>query len=271
MPALVCVADAAVCDAHWFAEVVDEHRPDRVVALNAEPTLETVASLAARLNRLTPDKLLVVGGGTVLDTARLAALSLRLGVRAPIFFSRGRQGLLPVPDRLIGPAAVGQMIAVPTTLGTGAETSAVACLLVGDRRRLVMAEALRADVARYFPNCYSTLPGHLIADAILEVVLRVIGPYVVNDAGPADAAAACALRRVDRISEAARTHDPTALAELARLSGETHSPAFSQGRQPFAAPLWYIANELSAATGTSKMHAHRQLLAPWLDAVKRQG
>src|SRR5690606_41617741 len=75
---------------------------------------------------------------------------------------------LPAGARRRAPLAV-----VPTTLGTGAETSRSACIQVHGRKRLVFGDGLRPDSAVHTPAATDTLPDDLIAEGVLEALLRL--------------------------------------------------------------------------------------------------
>jgi NADP-dependent alcohol dehydrogenase len=164
-----------------------------------------------------------------------------------------------------------EIVAIPTTLGTGAERSAAACVAVAGRRRLILGQELRADRAVYHPSCYETVGEKDLRRALLEVALRLLGPYVVSSAGPADRLAAKALAGCLRLMGGVIGKERDALRDFARISGATHGPAFTVGRRPFSSPLWYLANEVSCVAGVTKMEAHEALAIPCLEAIGRFG
>jgi NADP-dependent alcohol dehydrogenase len=266
--AATVLADEAVVNLPWFEAALTHCPVADVVRVRANPTWDNVDALARRLRSRGPEEVWVIGGGAVGDMARLARRVWCRGDPLRTALTRGRQGYVFIDaHRSCGPT-IG---VIPTTLGTGAEASAAACVLVDGRRRLVLSRGLRADFVVYVPEAYQTLSDQTLRQGLLEVIARVMGPYIVSRATPADAAAAEAWRRLDALSRRLMDRDTGSLGELARLSAWTHGADFAEGRPAFSSPLWYLANEVSTAATTTKMTAHEALVGPCLTAADRYG
>lgn len=210
---------------------------------------------------------LAVGGGSVLDLAKLACVASGGGPAGDALRGSGRSGLVVLP-----PATVPQRrVLVPTTIGTGAEVSAVACLVDGEAKRLVLGEPLRSDCAVLDPALTRSAPRRLLAEGVLEALLRVAGPYAATPPrreplSVPDSLALWLMRELtgvgERVTRGEGAGEPGdgLRVTAAQLSAYTHAGWALAGRAPFGWKLWYLANELSAAYGIRKMEAIACLL-----------
>jgi alcohol dehydrogenase len=244
--------------------------PDLVV--RASPTAEEVTTCHERLCRDDPTSIIALGGGSVLDLATLASIEAIPKVLAII--GKSRSGLCVLPDDT---RAVLPRIAVPTTLGTGAEVSAAACCDTARGKHLLLGHVLRPEYACVDPVLTRSLPGRLIGEAIVEILARVLIPFsqkaeergiiLVSDS------VACASLTVlshlawDCHAEAARVASDQGRLTLATISSHTHSGWGQVGRHPFASPVWFVATEVSYVFGWKKAFATARLLPVWAQLV----
>ncbi|WJV47450.1 iron-containing alcohol dehydrogenase [Streptomyces flavofungini] len=223
----------------------------------ADCDLETSVRLSERL--VDADWVVAAGGGSVMDAVALA----RLFTAAPDTVARirlggGRPGLVrgPAPSEL-GPHP--RLIAVPTTVGTAAEVSAAATVLVGGHRKLVMHPQLAADVACLDPAATRTLPPSALREGALEAILRLCNGYLPRPGQrfppTADAEARDLLRDL-----AHTTVSGGSALDVAVLSARTVLGFATVGRDSFAGKVWYLANELSTVAGVRKMSATAALV-----------
>jgi NADP-dependent alcohol dehydrogenase len=258
----------------WLVESVREaHRHHRLVArpVHRAPTFDDLEATAAWLADRPCAPLLAVGGGSVLDVAKLSAIAV--GSRATL--AHVRRGARRAGYVLLSSALTrgGPLLALPTTIGTGAEVSAVACVDDEDGHRTLVGSArLRPDVAILDPLATRTLPVRLVREGALEALLRVAGPEIASPSTMpmARLEAHDLSRRLASALDACRDQDgpdDDLRLALAQLSGATHCGWALAGRSPFPSPLWFVANELSKVLGVTKMAATGLLLAPWLQRV----
>ncbi|MCE0539273.1 iron-containing alcohol dehydrogenase [Kineosporia rhizophila] len=200
------------------------------------------------------DVTVVVGGGAVLDRVKLATLDHDYAG-----WTRTRSGLVALRP---GPGRKAPLVAVPTTLGTGAEASAVALGHLGERRLLVMDRSLRPTAYAHDPTAYLTLPGALLREGLAEILSRLVGPVVGDAVGePLTDTVCLALiaRLVERADEVVTAldagHEPglAALGEAARIGVLGHSDHVQRPHQPWAVKLWALANEVAGLTGGAKI------------------
>ncbi|BFO21405.1 hypothetical protein SHKM778_77930 [Streptomyces sp. KM77-8] len=210
--------------------------------------------------------MVAVGGGSVIDQAKLAVCLLEDHETYARLAVPQRSGMVTLPGRA---RRGSRLVAVPTTVGTGTELSAVACMDTDRGKRLIISEMLRPDVAVIDAEATATLPVELLAEGVLEALFRVVSPYIGDhqDLPTEDALAETIAERLvllgHEVRDARRTgHHPVARlrGEIAKLSGLSHAGWLVLGRHPYAVKGWLIANELSWALKVRKMTAVAALL-----------
>ncbi|MFE9631882.1 iron-containing alcohol dehydrogenase [Streptomyces sp. NPDC006463] len=248
-----------VVDAHQpgLADVIGRvPRAARTDLIRLDPEgcdLEASVSLAERLRDF--DCVVSVGGGSIMDAVALARLfTAAHETQDRIRLGGGRPGLVRGPAM----SALGRhprLVAVPTTVGTAAEVSAAATVLVGGHRKLVMHPLLAADVVALDPVATHSLPRPLVREGALEAILRLCNGYVPRPPGhrfppTADAEALDLLRDLVHAVVADRPS-----LDVAVLSARTILGFASVGRDAFAGKVWYLANELASMADVRKMQA----------------
>jgi NADP-dependent alcohol dehydrogenase len=243
----------------------------RFPVTSASPGAEEVSELAAKLRAGCP--LVAVGGGTVLDLGKVATIAAHSAeVEAWARHGRHRCGIVLLPTRV--PARVAPLVCVPTTLGTGAEVSAGACVVSRCRKRLLIGHQLRPEHFVLVPSATRGLSRGVRATAALEAVLRIAGPFVGSPGHPlADTLAPRLVTELARAGDALATTDPTdgQLLRFSRLAASGHGTVVHSGRNPFGSRLWYVANETASVLGVSKMQATAGLLPAFFAMVAGGG
>ncbi|MFL6196126.1 MAG: iron-containing alcohol dehydrogenase family protein [Thermoanaerobaculia bacterium] len=153
--------------------------------VEANPRASTVDRMAEWAKAEGATLVLGVGGGSVLDAAKAAAMVMTNGGAAASYEGRDRYAEKPLP-----------FIAVPTTCGTGSEVTWVSVLTVEERyaKISVKGEAMFPDWAVVDPELLRTLPGRLVAwtgmDALTHALEAATGRRAnpVSDTLAADAA-----------------------------------------------------------------------------------
>ncbi|MEV1004628.1 daptide-type RiPP biosynthesis dehydogenase [Nonomuraea sp. NPDC050202] len=252
-------------------QVVKAGREAELTVLPGPGTLAGVLDLAGRLRGI--ELVVGVGGGSLLDQAKLLTLLYeRPAARARLSVPQ-RSGMTVLPQ---GTERAVRLVAVPTTLGTGAELSTVACLEYPQGKRLVSGECLRPDIAVLDPVATDTLPAELISEGVLEALFRLVSLYAGDHADlPTEDALAEAVavrlvtagHQVRRARSSGRPVDRALRLEIAKLSGLTHQEWIHLGRTAFANKGWLIANEVSGVLGVRKMRAVAALLPPLWRAI----
>ncbi|WP_256999528.1 daptide-type RiPP biosynthesis dehydogenase [Microbacterium sp. SZ1] len=235
-------------------------RPTDVAELDpAAVDAETILEIAERIARRPPEVILAVGGGTVLDAAKLAALALAPGRSLQFALERAQsEALTFLPD---APPPV-DLVAVPTTLGTSSETNSVSILTNTRGHRLVIGRALRPRHALLDEENLLTLTAAQVREGALEAFLRLAGAST----GPARSARAhddaVALGRAILETADGRVDSGEGRLRLGRLSAATQRSAALRGPDPYAPRHWYVANEVAFHLGVRKMSATAATIAP---------
>ena len=224
-----CEARGAVDDVRRFLGGASVH----VFAdIGPEPPEEQVRAGIDALERFSPDTILAVGGGSVLDAAKAMRLfyeSPELQMRElalPFLDARKRVAGYPQIDHTV------RLVAVPTTAGTGSEVSPAAVITVGDRKVTLVDYSLVPDMAIVEPRLTLTMPPHVTADTGVDALTHALEAAVSIFASPyTDAFAMQAvnltLRNLPRAyAEGSDLEARTAMANAATIAGLAFSNAF---------------------------------------------
>jgi choline dehydrogenase len=141
-----------------------------------EPTFELVAETAAWLASARPAVLVAIGGGSALDLAKAARLVAGQGQPFRRFVDGQAAVAAPAVD----------LIAVPTTSGTGSEVSGGSVVLdAADGRKLGVAHPLmRAQDALVDPLLTASLPRDATAWTGADALAQAIGGAIVANGNP---------------------------------------------------------------------------------------
>jgi alcohol dehydrogenase class IV len=162
-----------------------------------DSSTEVVESCAAAAKEAGADSFLAVGGGSVMDTAKVADAVFTHGGTAAEqegFF------LMPREDDGMGrPLEIAPLACIPTTAGTGSEVSMAA--VIKDPERKVKIEIadfpLFPRLAILDPETTRTLPASVAAATGMDAVTHAIEGYVSTDWSPhQDARSLQALRMI---------------------------------------------------------------------------
>jgi 4-hydroxybutyrate dehydrogenase len=141
---------------------------------SGEPTDQMVEALYADIKKTGPHKrIIAMGGGTVLDIAKLFAL-------------RDMHPVTDLFDRKIPLIKDKELILIPTTCGTGSEVTNISILAFIQRgSKMGLAdEQLFADYAVLIPELLDNLPFHFFAtssiDALIHAVESALSPKATS-------------------------------------------------------------------------------------------
>ena len=168
------VASRRQCaDKHFRAlqEALDEQDILLSVFSSVEPnpSVETVEKIAAQYKFDRCDCFLVIGGGSPMDAAKAAAARLARPERS---LSR-LAGLLKVRRR------VPTLIAVPTTAGTGSETTIAAVITGSDHHKYAVSDlCLIPRYAILDPTLSVGLPPHITAETGMDALTHAVEAYL---------------------------------------------------------------------------------------------
>ena len=140
------------------------------VGIPRDPPLEIVDELAALARETMAEVVVAVGGGSVLDAAKAAALLAPAGRNVAEWFEAAW-----TPD---GPGL--PFVALPTTAGTGAEITCNAVLTDPKRRikKSVRSPFMIAQAAICDPELTVTMPPGLTAASGLDALTQAVESYI---------------------------------------------------------------------------------------------
>lgn len=155
----------------YFADL---HLPCRVVYQEefglGEPSDEMAEALFASIPG-NPQRVIAVGGGTIIDLSKLYAL-------------KTSRPVLDVFDGKIVPEKGKKLIVVPTTCGTGSEVTNVSVLALLQRhtKKGLAVDALYADEAVLIPELLKTLPYKVFATSSIDALVHAVESALSLDA-----------------------------------------------------------------------------------------
>ncbi|MBE3587936.1 MAG: bifunctional acetaldehyde-CoA/alcohol dehydrogenase, partial [Thermoanaerobacteraceae bacterium] len=181
-------------------------RNNRVVTevfyeVEPDPSVETVRRGCAVMNRFKPDTIIAVGGGSAIDAAKAMWLFYEY---PEVEFEFLRLKFMDIRQRTYKYPKLGrksQLVAIPTTSGTGSEVTAFAVITDrGEQVKYPLADyELTPDVAIIDPDFARTMPAKVAADTGMDVLTHALEAYVsVMASDYTDAMAAKAVELVFR-------------------------------------------------------------------------
>jgi acetaldehyde dehydrogenase/alcohol dehydrogenase len=197
-----------------------------------EPGEGVVWSGVETLQRMQPDMILAVGGGSVLDAAKAMRLfyeNPQLSVKElslPFLDARKRVARYPRIQHRV------RLVAVPTTAGTGSEVSPASVISVGSRKVTLVDYSLVPDVAIVDPLLTMSLPPEATADTGIDALTHALEAMVSIFASPyTDAFCAQATRLIldflpRAVADGSDLEARTAMSNAATIAGLAFSNAF---------------------------------------------
>src|SRR3954468_19615737 len=186
----------------------------------SDPTTEVIEIGVARLREGDFDSLIAIGGGSPIDTAKGMSV---------LFANGGQMRDYKVPNEI--PKAGPPIVAIPTTAGTGSETTrfTVVTDTETDEKMLVAGLACCPTAAIVDYELTLTMPLRLTADTGIDSLTHAIEAYVSRRANTfADGLAKNAMGLIARnIRTACAEPDNRAAREAMMLGATTAGMAFS--------------------------------------------
>ncbi len=144
-------------------------------AVTPEPTYQDFDQVMAALAEADADLVIGVGGGSVVDLAKLAAVMAR---------NEGHVSAYVGVDRVVNPGL--PMIMVPTTAGTGAETTPNAILTDTEAKlkQGIVSPHLMPQVVLLDADLTLSLPAKVTAYTGMDALTHALESYVAHRANP---------------------------------------------------------------------------------------
>lgn len=200
--------------------------------ITPEPDERQVRAGVETLQRMAPDLLVAVGGGSVLDAAKAMRLffeSPQLSVAElalPFLDARKRVAQYPRVAHAL------RLVAIPTTSGTGSEVSPAAVVTEGARKVTLVDYSLVPDMAIVDPHLMLSMPPSVTADTGIDALTHALEAGVSIFASPyTEAFCVQAVRLIlehlpRAVADGRDLEARTAMANAATLAGLAFSNAF---------------------------------------------
>ena len=142
---------------HWFEDV------------EPEPSMESVEHSATFLKEQECDVAIAVGGGSVIDTGKMASVLAEHGGKVMDYYTKSRDFLPGIP-----------LIAIPTTAGTGSEATPAAVFRDPENgaKRGIRYEMFMPAAAILDPELTTSLPAGLTASTGMDALTHALEAYV---------------------------------------------------------------------------------------------
>lgn len=174
------ISDSILVKTGVLASLLDclaENKKEAVIFedVPSDSDVECVRNATSAGREASCDSVIAIGGGSVMDTAKVANIGLSLP-GDPLDF----EGVNNLPERLL------PLLAIPTTAGTGSEVSAVAMIKdhAQQKKLLFGSRFLLADTAMLDPTLIVSLPPRLTAATGLDAVTHALEAYVAIGTNP---------------------------------------------------------------------------------------
>lgn len=170
--------DLIITSEHTFKDYFKEFSLEAHVIFfrkygSGEPTDEMVEAIYSDIKEIHFDRVIAIGGGTILDVAKLFAL-------------KQISPVLDLFDKKLEMMKEKELILVPTTCGTGSEVTNISILeLVSRHTKLGLAvDELFADYAVLIPELLNKLPFPYFATSSIDAFIHAIESYLSPKANP---------------------------------------------------------------------------------------
>ncbi len=188
------------------------------------PLMSFVHQLMDELKDETIDLVLAAGGGSVIDTAKAAAVGLKTKSDPWVYYAEGRQPTEALP-----------VIAVLTLPAAGSEQSIRSVMTHNGVKTGIGAECIRPRVAIINPELFMTLPMKQIGAGVVDMISHIMERYFSNTPHTAytDAQAEAAMRTAMVFGLRLRNNpeDYDSWCQVAMVGTFAHNGYFGLGRE----------------------------------------
>jgi len=185
---------------------------DAITGLPAEPNYEDVEELMPRVKEFSPDLLIALGGGSVIDITKAIKVfydAPELSFEEIAFLDRFTKPLKVIP-KLKTP-----LVAIPSTSGAGSEVSAASVLKKDGVKYNLVSYEIAPEYAILDPRLPRTMPRDVARNSGLDVLVHGIEAYTTNASTPfSDAMAIKAVKTVFKWLPLSVNGDETAREQI---------------------------------------------------------
>ncbi|MGB8099201.1 MAG: iron-containing alcohol dehydrogenase, partial [Terracidiphilus sp.] len=246
----VVVTGKSSATKNGYTELVTQHIPASDLAfyneISPEPMQQEAERLAEYLAEDQPGIVIALGGGSVIDVAKVACSAAASGTAIADLMNRR---VPPGPRRAT-------LVAIPTTAGSGSELTPFAVLTnpATGLKQSLPSDVLYPDVAVMVPEFLTTVPRKIASDTGMDALAHAFEAlWSVHSNPVSDGLAYKAIREIDG-HFLQYLHSPvdlghaTAMGMAAALAGKAFSNTFTAGCHAMSYP---IATRFSLSHGAS--------------------
>ena len=145
------------------------------------PKLKQIHDALQVVHQAGCDSVIAIGGGSVIDVAKVVVACMASDMTVEAMQTVQGQAWLDAPQEVSDP----MFIAIPTTSGTGSESSSAALIQSEDgRKRVFRSLRTRPKIVALQPNLTLSLPLRPSAQGGFDAILHALGAWVNNDPSP---------------------------------------------------------------------------------------
>ncbi len=140
---------------------------------SGEPSDEMIDAMKREMDKFTFDRIVAVGGGTIVDICKVLALDVP---EKSVDLFTGKKA----------PKKVKELAVIPTTCGTGSEVTnvAIAELKSLKTKKGIAVEETYADYAILIPESLGGLPDYVFSTSSIDALIHAIESYLSPKASP---------------------------------------------------------------------------------------
>jgi alcohol dehydrogenase class IV len=173
--------------------------------VTSEPTLAAAEAVAMAARATKFDLVVGVGGGSVLDMAKVAAAAVA-NPWQPVKEFLGA-------NKIVNPSV--SKIFIPTTAGTGAEATPYALVIVEGKKKAIASPYNLAEVIMFSPSFTATMPPEVTASTGMDALSHAVEAFLSRGANPlTDSFAIEAIRKISDNLEEVFSHGANLSARL---------------------------------------------------------
>src|SRR6266487_415047 len=235
----VIVTGSSSAESHGYLDQVRSALGMKTVTtysgIPPEPSQSDAERLRAYLAAHKPEVVIALGGGSVMDVAKVACSALQSN--SPIAALMDRKA--PVPRRLLG------FTAIPTTAGSGSELTPFA-VLTNDQTGLkqsLPSPNLYPDLALVIPDFLRTVPRKVASDTGMDALAHALEAlWSIHNNPVSDGLAYRAIQLIDGhfiayLDDPADLAHANAMAIAAGLAGKAFSNTFTAACHGLSYPI----------------------------------
>ncbi|MCD6503911.1 iron-containing alcohol dehydrogenase [Candidatus Bathyarchaeota archaeon] len=175
---VLIVTDKGVQDAGIVKRITDELEDadvsfDVYDGVEADPKLSNAEEVAEKARGGNYDAVIGLGGGSSMDMAKVASLSVSNPGRIEVYV-----GVDTVKHKGL------PLYCIPTTAGTGSEVTRVAVVTVGKIKRAIVSSKIVPDVALVDPKLTVSMPPKVTVGSGLDALSHAVEAILSLDANP---------------------------------------------------------------------------------------